>query len=98
MEKSAEFKNENCVKWLADIRASMCGSKQQLTMRLNQLSTEGIQDLSRNSRQSQKKLTYFLDFLVVLIPQTFQWPQPSGGQLTKLCPRSTVKCLLSMFP
>jgi len=38
MEKSAEFDKENCVKWLADIGASTCGSKQELTMRINRLS------------------------------------------------------------
>ena len=38
MEKSAEFKKENCVKWLADIGASTSGSKQEPTMRINRLS------------------------------------------------------------
>ena len=38
MEKSAEFDKENCMKWLADIRASTSSSKQELTMRINRLS------------------------------------------------------------
>ena len=38
MEKSAEFKKENCVKWLADIGASTSASKQEPIMRINRLS------------------------------------------------------------
>jgi len=38
MEKSAEFKKEICVKWLADIGASTSDSKQERTMRINRLS------------------------------------------------------------
>jgi len=37
MERSAEFKKENCVKWLADIGASTSGSKHEITMRINRL-------------------------------------------------------------
>ena len=38
MEKSAEFKKKNWVKWLADIGASTFGSKRELAMRINRLS------------------------------------------------------------
>lgn len=81
------------MKWFADIGASTSGSKQELTIRINRLSR--YPGLARNSRQSQKKLAYFS---VVLIPWIFHRPQSSGGHLTTICPRSTIKFLLSMFP
>lgn len=34
-ERTAEFKKENCLKWLADIGASTSGLKQELTVRIN---------------------------------------------------------------
>jgi len=49
MEKSAELNKENCVKWLADIGASTSGSKQELTMRINQLSSLETQGKVRQS-------------------------------------------------
>ena len=54
MEKKAELNKENCVKWLADIGASTSGSKQELTIRINQLSRHPglVQKLKAKSEEA----------------------------------------------
>ena len=71
--ESAEFKKENCVKWLADMGASTSGSKQELTMRINQLSRYPgvVQKLKAKSEKAYVFLCslHSADFL----PDTAKW-------------------------
>ena len=73
MEKSAEFKKENCVKWLADIGASTSGSKQELTMRINRLSRyPGL--VQKLEAKSEKAYAFPCSFDSAVIPlATAKW-------------------------
>ena len=93
MEKKAEINKENCVKWLADIGASTSGSKQELTMRINRLSRyPGL--VQKLKAKSEKAYVFPCSLDSVDLPPA----TANGGHLTTICPRSTLKCLFSMFP
>ena len=73
MEKSAEFKKENCVKWLADIGASTSGSKQEPTMRINRLSRNpGLVHILKAMSEKAYVFPCSLDSAVIP-PATAKW-------------------------